>query len=247
MNTPGTAATTTRRQWKRWSEQRRSTEKKTPQGRSTEKKTPRAAPAAAHPPAVRRSCRPWPDPPAPGRAGRARHRTAASCAIAPAPAGPGRATAAHQHVGALPRDAPPSPPPPPPPPPSHKCFRPVRQRPSQQRTRLAAAPLPPLPPGGSVWEKGRGRPRHTRRCRTVAARRAQRCVVASPPSLFAPRTWGRCVSRGRSVSERAQKRDQVAGFLPPSPLEGEQKTKPSCSLEELHLVQLFIFVCKKCV
>ena len=98
-----------------------------------------------------------------------------------------------------------------------------------------------------MWEKGRGRPRHTRRCRTVAARRAQRCVVASPPSLFAPRTWGRCVSRGRSVSERAQKRDQVAGFLPPSPLEGEQKTKPSCSLEELHLVQLFIFVCKKCV
>ena len=76
---------------------------------------------------------------------------------------------------------------------------------------------------------------------------ARSCVVANPPSLFAPRTWGRCVSRGRSVSERAQKRDQVAGFLPPSPLEGEQKTKPSCSLEELHLVQLFIFVCKKCV
>ena len=98
---------------------------------------------------------------------------------APAPPPPWSRTRG-AHVGALPRDAPPSPPPPPPPPPSHKCFRPVRQRPSQQRTRLEAAPLPPLPPGGNVWDQGRGRPRHTHRCRTVAARRAQPLRCGQP-------------------------------------------------------------------
>ena len=35
-----------------------------------------------------------------------------------------------------------------------------------------------------------------------------------------------CVVWAERLGQCAQKRDQVAGFLPPSPLEGEQKTKP---------------------
>ena len=56
-----------------------------------------------------------------------------------------------------------------------------------------------------------------------------------------------CVVWGRSVWDSVHKREiRWRGFYPHHLSRVNKKQSP-CSLEELHLVQLFIFVRKKCV
>ena len=89
-----------------------------------------------------------------------------------------------------------------------------------------------------MLEKGRVG-RDTRVAAALLLRRS--CFVADSPSLFAPRTWG-----GRASWGTCKREIRWRGFYPHHLSRVNKKQSP-CSLEELHLVQLVIFVRKKCV
>ena len=133
------------------------------------------------------------------------------------------------HVGQLPRGAPP--------PPRRKCFRPRR------RSRWAAAPLPPLPPEGDVWEEARGQSQHSCCCWAVALRRGTLRVRHDPPTFPLFSCW-LCLRLCVIWGVRHIERNQVAGLQPTQPLEGRQKQQSLFSLKGLWLVQLVILVPK---
>ena len=77
------------------------------------------------------------------------------------------------------------------------------------------------------------------------AARAAALWPTHPPSLHPAR--GDVVCRMSGASRSVHKREIRWRDFYPHHLSRVNKKQSPCSLEELHLVQLFIFVCKKCV